>query len=62
MTGAISRIGRRAHRLLRQTRRQENVIVCTDRGLRYLPDANLACAKLYALAEDTDWRPTLSRG
>src|SRR5215510_13110319 len=48
MTGLISRIGRRAHRLLRQTRRQENVIVCTDRGLRDLPDTNLACAKLYA--------------
>src|SRR5262249_47151757 len=48
MTGAKSRIGRRAHRLLRQTRRQENVIVCSDRGLRDLPDTNLACAKLYA--------------
>src|SRR5262249_24800924 len=38
MTGAKSRIGRRAHRLLRQTHRQENVIVCTDRGLRHLLD------------------------
>jgi len=38
MTGVISRIGRRAHRLLRQTRRQENVIVCTDRALRHLLD------------------------
>ena len=38
MTGLISRIGRRAHRLLRQTRRQENVIVCTDRALRHLLD------------------------
>jgi len=38
MTAQISRIGRRAHRLLCQTRRQENVIVCTDRALRHLPD------------------------
>ncbi|MBM4263517.1 MAG: epoxyalkane--coenzyme M transferase [Deltaproteobacteria bacterium] len=30
---------------------KENVIGCTDCGLRHLPDANLALAKLYALAE-----------
>ena len=30
---------------------KENVIACTDCGLRHLPDANLALAKLYALAE-----------
>lgn len=30
---------------------KENVIGCTDCGLRHLPDANLAMAKLYALAE-----------
>jgi 5-methyltetrahydropteroyltriglutamate--homocysteine methyltransferase len=30
---------------------KENVIACTDCGLRHLPDANLAFAKLYALAE-----------
>jgi len=30
---------------------KENVIACTDCGLRHLPDASLAFAKLYALAE-----------
>ena len=30
---------------------KENVIACTDCGLRHLPDSNLAFAKLYALAE-----------
>jgi len=30
---------------------KENVIACTDCGLRHLPDANLALAKLYALSE-----------
>ena len=30
---------------------KENVIACTDCGLRHLPDAHLALAKLYALAE-----------
>jgi len=30
---------------------KENVIACTDCGLRHLPDANLVFAKLYALAE-----------
>jgi 5-methyltetrahydropteroyltriglutamate--homocysteine methyltransferase len=30
---------------------KENVIACTDCGLRHLPDASLALAKLYALAE-----------
>ena len=30
---------------------RENVIACTDCGLRHLPDAGLAFAKLYALAE-----------
>lgn len=30
---------------------RENVIGCTDCGLRHLPDADLAMAKLYALAE-----------
>jgi 5-methyltetrahydropteroyltriglutamate--homocysteine methyltransferase len=30
---------------------KENVIACTDCGLRHLPDANLAFAKLYALSE-----------
>ena len=30
---------------------KESVIACTDCGLRHLPDANLAFAKLYALAE-----------
>jgi 5-methyltetrahydropteroyltriglutamate--homocysteine methyltransferase len=30
---------------------KENVIACTDCGLRHLPDANLALAKLYALTE-----------
>lgn len=30
---------------------KENVIGCTDCGLRHLPDASLAMAKLYALAE-----------
>jgi 5-methyltetrahydropteroyltriglutamate--homocysteine methyltransferase len=36
---------------------KENVIACTDCGLRHLPDASLAFAKLYALAEAPDWRP-----
>ena len=30
---------------------KENVIACTDCGLRHLPDASLAFAKLYALSE-----------
>jgi hypothetical protein len=30
---------------------KENDIACTDCGLRHLPDASLAFAKLYALAE-----------
>ena len=30
---------------------KENLIACTDCGLRHLPDASLAVAKLYALAE-----------
>ncbi|HUR71877.1 MAG TPA: cobalamin-independent methionine synthase II family protein [Candidatus Limnocylindrales bacterium] len=30
---------------------KENIIACTDCGLRHLPDAGLAFAKLYALAE-----------
>jgi 5-methyltetrahydropteroyltriglutamate--homocysteine methyltransferase len=30
---------------------KENVIACTDCGLRHLPDASLALAKLYALSE-----------
>jgi 5-methyltetrahydropteroyltriglutamate--homocysteine methyltransferase len=30
---------------------KDNVIACTDCGLRHLPDANLALAKLYALSE-----------
>jgi 5-methyltetrahydropteroyltriglutamate--homocysteine methyltransferase len=30
---------------------KENVIACTDCGLRHLSDASLAFAKLYALAE-----------
>ena len=30
---------------------KENVIACTDCGLRHLPDASLAFAKLYALAQ-----------
>lgn len=30
---------------------KENVIGCTDCGLRHLPDSNLAMAKLYALAK-----------
>ena len=30
---------------------KENVIACTDCGLRHLPDVNLALAKLYALSE-----------
>jgi 5-methyltetrahydropteroyltriglutamate--homocysteine methyltransferase len=30
---------------------KENVIACTDCGLRHLPDTNLAFAKLYALTE-----------
>ena len=30
---------------------KENVIACTDCGLRHRPDASLAFAKLYALAE-----------
>ena len=30
---------------------KEKVIACTDCGLRHLPDASLALAKLYALAE-----------
>ena len=30
---------------------KENLIACTDCGLRHLPDASLAFAKLYALAE-----------
>ena len=30
---------------------KENVIACTDCGLRHLPDASLAMAKLYALSE-----------
>ena len=30
---------------------KENIIACTDCGLRHLPDASLALAKLYALSE-----------
>ncbi len=30
---------------------KENVVACTDCGLRHLPDADLALAKLYALSE-----------
>jgi hypothetical protein len=30
---------------------KETVIACTDCGLRHLPDASLALAKLYALSE-----------
>jgi 5-methyltetrahydropteroyltriglutamate--homocysteine methyltransferase len=42
-----------AERLVRFARLvgKENVIGCTDCGLRHLPDVNLALAKLYALAE-----------
>lgn len=42
-----------AERLLRFARLvgKENIIGCTDCGLRHLPDANLALARLYPLAE-----------
>ena len=42
-----------AERLIRLAKLvgKENLIACTDCGLRHLPDANLAMAKLYAMTE-----------